>query len=485
MIILKKLCLGSFLKILSQANNTKQYVLFNNVLSFLNTGDDYSDEQKQGAYKSGKNNLANYEELATCDKDALVNYYKAKIIPYLKKELHKCIVLAIKDVLKEDDIVDLTLIGYEDGYTKQDIINKTYFNFAELLANVFYYCVIIVTNQIPYKENIKEITNGYVSSFSSFEDSIEFEEIPKPITSKISYTLDPKRFEAVFKEITSSKLSLPNNNDVKIYSLEIINGQIDYEKVKRFIRGNIGRYVYSRAQRNNYELNGDIEAISSYAIEAYTKRVSRIPETNHFNEIMLYSFLECILGAPKIFSKMELQNKSGQFETFASGIHVLSMKKGLLPFNQLVLGASDTYDDLEHAVDNAFDQIERIAAGSSEEYDLLEASILSNEFDADMNGTLESMIIPKKSTASTSFEKAYGVFLGYSINVDNMGLSNEEYQNNANERMTDDIKGIIPYIESKISALDLSNHSFYIYILPLNDALRDKETIIKEALGVK
>lgn len=460
-------------------------MLFKLVLSFIDTGDDYSDETNQGHYKSGKNNLVNYDDLITCDKEQLVKYYKVKIIPCLKPDMHKCVVLAIRDVLKEDDIGDLTLIGYEDGYTKQDIVNKAYFNFAELLANVFYYCVIGIPNQRIYQENIKEVTNDYIVSFSSLEDTIEFEEAPKPITSKISYTLDPKRFDSVFKEIASSKLSLPNNNDIKIYSLEITNAQIDYEKVKRFIRGNIGRYVYSRAQRNNYELNGDLEAISSYAIDAYVKRVNRSPDTNHFSEIMLYSFLECILGAPKIFSKMELQNKSGQFETFASGMHVLSMKKGMLPFNQLVLGASDTYDDLEHAVNNAFDQIERIAAGSSEEYDLLETSILNNEFDADMNQTLESMIIPKKGTSSSSIEKAYGIFLGYTINVDGTGLSNEEYLKNANEKMISDIKGIIPYIESKIGALSLSNHSFYVYILPLNDALSDKESIIKDALGVK
>lgn len=482
---MKKLCLGTFLKILSQARNTKQNALFKLVLSFLDTGDDYSDETNQGHYKSGKNNLANYSDLITCDKDALVSYYKKKIIPCLKRDLHKCVVLAIRDVLREDDIDDLVQIGYEDGYTKQDIISKAYFNFAELLANVFYYCVIVVPNQRIYQANIKEITNEYVASFSPFEDTIEFEETPKPITSKISYTLDPKRFASVFKEISSAKLSLPNNNDAKIYSLEITNARIDYGKVKRFIRGNIGRYVYSRAQRNNYELNGDLEAISSYAIDAYRKRVNRNPDTNHFSEIMLYSFLECILGAPKIFSKMELQNKSGQFETFASGMHVLSMKKGMLPFNQLVLGASDTYDDLENAVNNAFIQIERIAAGASEEYHLLEESILNNEFDADMNKTLESMIVPKKNTASSSMEKAYGVFLGYTINIDGTGLSNEEYLENANDKMISDIKGIIPYIESKIKALGLSNHSFYIYILPLNDALNDKEDIIKDALGVK
>ena len=196
---MKKLCLGTYLNILSQARNTKQNVLFKFVLSFLDTGDDYSDETNQGHYKSGKNNLANYDDLITCDKTQLVNYFKKKIIPCLKPELHKCVVLALRDVLKEDDVTDLTLIGYEDGYTKQDIVNMAYFNFAELLANVFYYCVIVVTNQRNYQANIKEIKSGYVASFSNLIDTIEFEELPKPITSKIPYTLDPKRFENVFK----------------------------------------------------------------------------------------------------------------------------------------------------------------------------------------------------------------------------------------------------------------------------------------------
>lgn len=295
LIILKKLCLGTFLKILSQAKKGKQNVLLEKVLSFIDTGEDYSDESTQGHYKSGKNNLTNYNDLITCDKDSFVKYYKTHVIPCLDSRLHKCVVLAIRDVLKDDDVDDLTLIGYEDGYTKQEIVHKNCFDFAELLANIFYYCVITIANQRIYQANIKEITKDYVASFSSLKDTIEFEEMPKLVTSKIPYTLDSKRFNVVFNEITSDKLFLPNNNDIKIYSLDIKNGQIDYEKVKRFIRGNIGRYVFSRAQRNNYELQGDTEAISSYAIDAYKKRVNRSPNTNHFNEIMLYSFLECIL----------------------------------------------------------------------------------------------------------------------------------------------------------------------------------------------
>ena len=50
--------------------------------------------------------------------------------------------------------------------------------------------------------------------------------------------------------------------------------------------------------------------------------------------------------------------------------------------------------------------------------------------------------------------------------------------------MEEDIKNIIPYIKDKITALGLANHSFYIYILPLNNALVDQDEIIKEALEV-
>ena len=487
---MKKLCLGTLLHILSQAkiSGTKQLSQYGDLLSCYKSSQDNFDDSYQGHLKSGKNNLTDSDNLISCDKEKLILHMRKKVIPYLKPALHKNVVLAIREVLKEDDVEETKNIGFADeGYTKQDIINKTYFTFDELLANVFYYCGVLVDN-IPYKENIKEIKNDptFVESFSDKVDEIEFEEAYHPLTSKIKMTLDVKKFNDVFKEIASSNLPVPNSNSVNIYSLDIVNAKIDYFKIKKFIFRNIGRYVYSRAARNNYELSGDAEAISAEAIKAYKKRMSRNPETNHFNEIMLYSFLECVLGAPKIFSKMELQNKSGEFNTFSSGIHVLSLKKGTLPFNQLILGATDTYDSLDKAVDNAFLQIEKLAASSSsEEYELLETTILNQEFDAETNELLKDMIIPKKGSGVTKPENAYGLFLGYTINIQDAHLlDNEQFIIAAKEKMDEDIKNIIPYINNKITALGLTNHSFYIYILPLNDALTDKEEIIKEALEV-
>jgi len=484
MIVVKKLCIGTFLNILSQARNIKQLALFSTLLSFIGNGQDYGDDTLQGHLKSGKNNLVDYDDLITYDKDKLVVHFKKNIIPALKPELHKAVVLAFRDVLNEDDIPDTTTVGYEsEGYTKQDIVNKQYFCFEELLANIFYYCAIAVKN-IPYKDNIKEIKNDYVVSFVSNSDEINFEDSIKSLTSTLTSTLDKSQFDRVFKEITNNKLSIPNNNEVKMYCLDLINANIDYNSLKKFIYRNIGNYIYSRAQRNNYRLNGDTDLIVADAIRAYKKKMKASPETNHFNEIMLYSFLECVLGAPKIFSKLELQNKSGEFSTFSSGIHVLSLKKGLLPYNQIVLGATDTYDSLDQAVDNAFLQIEKVAASASEEYELIESTIFNKTFDAKTNAALESIILPKKGSGVSKPDKAYGIFLGYTANVDNTGLSNDEFKDAVKEKMEDDIKAITPYIESKIKSLSLENHSFYIYILPLNDALKDKDMVIAEALEV-
>ena len=242
--------------------------------------------------------------------------------------------------------------------------------------------------------------------------------------------------------------------------------------------------MFSRAQRNNYNLEGKEKNITALAIKAYNRKLKSTTETNHFNEIMLYSFLECVLKAPKIFSKMELQNKSGEYSTFSSGIHVLSLKTGTLPFNQFVFGASNTVDSLETAVDNSFSQIEKMLSSKNEEYELLENTILNKEFDAKTNDVLYSMIVPQKGSGVKKPDKAFGMFLGYTINLSNEGLSNDEFRLLIKDKMEKDLNSITMYINKKISEKGLMNYSFYVYVLPLNNAFIDKDIIMQEALEV-
>lgn len=125
----------------------------------------------------------------------------------------------------------------------------------------------------------------------------------------------------------------------------------------------------------------------------------------------------------------------------------------------------------------------KIASGASEDYQLVESSVYDKAFDNETNQALEDVILPKKGTSASKPEKAYGLFLGYSIRVqDDWLLTNEEFIREAEGKMKSDIEGAATYIESKIADAGLANHSFYIYVLPLNEAMKDKESIIGDAL---
>lgn len=482
---MKKLCLGTLLRILCDAKlpTQKQYIFLNALLSSVKNDPSYIDDKFQSALLSGKNNLKNYDEILTCDKNKLIESFENKIKPFFDENGQKLAIICIRDVLREDTTIsDVDNIGFEtEGYTKHDIINKQVFPFSELLANVYYYCVSTVLN-IPYKENIAKIKD-YVESQKHRIDEIQLETKTSHVQSQVKLTLDPKPFNDIFIEVKDLELSIPNPNELKIYRLDVVNSKIDYTKLHSFIADNIGRYVFSRGVRNRYSLKPDSTELAIKALRAYNKRVKGTPSTNHFNELMLYSFLECVLGAPKLFSKMELQDRSGLYDSLSSGIHINTFKRGGILFNQLVFGATDTIDNLEVAVDNALTQVLAINSAAKDEYEFLETTILNNQFDSDTTLALENMIFPKKSSGYSKPDNAFGLFLGYTVCAP-FDHNNKQYLTNLENQMELDILKIASYLEKRIIDLGLLSYSFYIYVLPLNNALLDKVEIMAEALEV-
>ena len=482
---MKKLCLGTLLRILcdSRVSNSKQYMFLNDILSIVKKDPSYRDSKFQSALLSGKNNLTNYEDILTFDKKLMVDIFENKIKPYFDENGQKLIIISIQDVLKEDtDILDTDNIGFEtEGYTKQDIISKQVFSFIEFLTNVYYYCTTSVKN-IPYKDNIKEIKD-YVEKQKDRLHEVQLETAVSHVQSKVKLSLDPQPFSNIFKEVKDIKLSIPNPNELRIFRLDVVNSKIDYKKIQSFISDNIGRYIYARGIRNRYNLKPDSIELAIKTLRAYHKRVKTVPSTNHFNEIMLYSFLECVLGAPKIFSKMELQDRSGIYDSFSSGIHINTYNQGGVFFNQLIYGATDTIDNLETAVNNALNQVIEIKNSSTDEYEFLENSILNNQFDVETTKALEKMIIPKKGSGLTKPDDAFGLFLGYTVSVASEP-DNVLYMSNLEKQMDYDLSKISTYLEQRIKDLGLLNYSFYVYVLPLNNAIIDKDIIMKDALEV-
>ena len=478
---MKKLCIGTFLRILcdSKLTSAKQYLLINSLFKTVKDCDYYLDSSVQNHLMVGSHNLVDYNEILTCDKQELVKRIKSNVEPYFNKDGKKLVIICIRDVLKEDSNIDnACLIGFEEGYTKQDIVYKQIFNFSELIANVFYYCATQIDN-ISFKERIKEI-KGYTKQQIYRINEIVLDDKVSIVQSKIEITADQSSFKTVFKEIADSNLSLPNSNNLKIYRLDVVNSKIDYFRLEKYILKNIGSYIYCRGRMNRYNIPSDYMILAKDAFSAYRKGIESDQRTNHFNEIMLYFFLECVLNAPKIFSKMELQEHSGIYDSSSSGIHILTYKKDGRLLNQLVYGATGTVDTLESAVDNAFTQIIEIKNHIDDEYELVKEDVLNTKFDTETNKVLENIIIPSKKFEERP-DNAFGIFLGYTINMNNE-LNNERYKTELEINLNNDIKRISPYIQKKIEELELSNYSFYIYILPFNDIKVDKDLIMKRAL---
>lgn len=66
-------------------------------------------------------------------------------------------------------------------------------------------------------------------------------------------------------------------------------------------------------------------------------------------EILQYAFIEEKLGAPKIFSKIELDSLTS--ESFYDGIYLLKMNDTSF---QMVFGTSNVEDQMDDAIANAF-----------------------------------------------------------------------------------------------------------------------------------
>ena len=183
-------------------------------------------------------------------------------------------------------------------------------------------------------------------------------------------------------------------------------------------------------------------------------------------------------------SKIELQDLGGTYKSKSSGVHLLSIDGGTTISHQLVFGSTDMLCTLSDAVDSAFGQIVDINSSATDEHQLVESNIMNGAFSPEVTVALKEIIIPQKNKPKRP-DTAFGVFLGYNVCVPNVdSLSSEEYPSALLRQMQADILACVPYIQSKIDTLRLSRHSFYIYVLPLNDIETERTQIMNRALGV-
>lgn len=479
---MKTLCFGSFFKVLYQARNKSTNEKLFNALIFPLFGNDNFDGDKGtiDKYKHGEP-ISGYIVTAAQTKNAndIVEYYSKNLIPQLDSTKHINIILAIKDLLNKDSISTGTIIGSNNVYSKQAILDSNNFNLADILANVSIYCL-----RTPNDKWCLNIKDGYLNSFDTTDANIFFNENPLRSSSKLSFTAKDELFRKTFVEVSTSA-SLPTSNQslVKLYALRFANHKFDLESISNFIFTNLDRYVFSRVKRDEIINNGGEATLSLGALKEIKKANPALKPSDYFKDIMLYSFLECSLNAPKILSKVELDVATGNIKTSSSGVHFLPSNDLNNMNHQLVFGASSVKGNLQHAIDKVISQISDIDTKADDEIQFVNRNILYSNFDRDTTSYLKKALTPSRAEDSMP-DTSYGIFIGYSINVDKTeDLNNNDFRKEITNRMIKDIEGISGYIYKSIDNLGLKNHSFYFYFLPLINAENDKIEIMNKAIG--
>lgn len=479
---MKRLCFGSLMVILYQARNPKvtNETICNALFSCFGKGTSSYDSSTPGHLKSGKINVPPdvIDAAMVSDGDETDKLVSLNVIPLIKISYQENIVRAIKGILVEDTTIpEDTIIGYVVGYEKKNLLSKSTFSLSSLLAAVIRFVSVDVKNN-ECKAEIKEIPKNYVESLSSGVP-IYFEASDAKPKTNLTLTLTDPDFNKVFDKVSSVVVNAgAGASEIEIYKVsDVTNCQLRFRRMKEYLMDHIGEYVFSRSKASRFEKSGKTSAIGVHAFRQFMSAYNRSKETV-LGETLLYVFLEQGLNAPKIISKIEIDD-NGFLNSKSDGVHLLAAGHSSVPYDQLVFGASNIEGQLMAAVDSAFIKIKKIKDNDYDELQTVERTCHSDIYDDNTRDFMVDLILNGRRKP----DMAFGVFLGYTMRLATKVTDNNKYRIAVENQLIADINMIQPYIINKISSEGFDGYNFYFYVIPFNDADTEKIEIVDDIVG--
>ncbi len=309
-----------------------------------------------------------------------------------------------------------------------------------------------------------------------------------PPDQQLAKTLRGTDFNKTFIEVKhTERLILKNPYQLRMFRLDVANNRFIYQPLLDFLLKNLGRYIFTRAKMDQFRRERNLEVVGARAIallnETYNANHERLNE--ELGDILLYIFLEQILGAPKLFNKIELAESRNGAPIDGGGVHLLPIgNNNATTTYQMVFGKSNIVGDIKDAVDRAFESLIKLENNMTTELGMVESTIFAHKYDPKTTEYLKKVILPakEKQQEATVMDKAFGIFLGYSHGLKPSEYSNEDFRKMLKWKMNTDIKKHVPYIAQRIDEANLATYSFYFYILPFNNADKEKIDLIRSLL---
>ena len=297
-------------------------------------------------------------------------------------------------------------------------------------------------------------------------------------------TINDKKFNDVFIEITHGEdLGTKNNKELRLFRLkEIIDNDFSKDLLNKFVSRNIGHYVFSRSKVQEYYDEGDEMSAGIEALDLMwaSGDADQKGSGNELGEVLIYAFLESVLDAPKVYSKVELNRTVRNHSSMCDSIHLKVFPQSGATLNyEMVFGSSSVVGDLGLAIDEAFKQVKRIQGNKPDEIQIVDQTVFDLPEDDPIAMKISDLITPDDTGKKASRDSAYGLFLGYTLGLDK---TRPDYRDVVDKKMEADLKKYLPSIQNHIHTLGLKNRSFYVYILPFDDAETDKNVVMKKVM---
>ena len=279
-----------------------------------------------------------------------------------------------------------------------------------------------------------------------------------------------------------------NNNTLKFFCPYIDANSMNYDCLIKPLSEAAAHYCLSRRTWEAYK-NKPMQL--SRLVREKFRRISS--NDGELGELLLFSFLESDLKAPKILSKMELKTNPNNYFNGADGVHYLKVSDGNY---QLIYGESKVYSDLKRGIraainsihDFKYDKVKDDETGTlrgiSFEKGLLNAFITNEAFTNDECEFVKSLIYPKASS-DYNVDTAFAIFVLFNIDIDQKEKkrSNNAFRVWLFDILTQKIKKMISFISEMIDEKELSGHSIYFYLLPIEKLDENREQLLKEVVG--
>lgn len=293
---------------------------------------------------------------------------------------------------------------------------------------------------------------------------------PEPVLPLSLLAPNRDKFIALFYEPASVPLQAKTN--LHLHILRVKNGEFDLQGFYRELGNNSIAYVLSRS---NYKRVLDDPSLMVEVVNKVQSQFRKPEKTSgEGGELILYSLLEGHLGAPKVLSKMELKTSSDHYVHGSDGVHLLRVDDSTY---QLIFGESKMYGDagisgasVKRGIKAAFESVSKMhREGFDFDTWLVNSELLKEQLDPQKLEVLSSIILPSDGRCGIKKHNAFGIFVGYEIDVSDLKSEDMELDDievELKKRAIEAIEAEYDLIRTEIANRGLGVYPFHIYAIP-------------------